>query len=104
MIQRFNRISLWWGIPGCSIQIVGAMLHISQDAWLPPNAFLTIGIHLMWIGTLTLLVGAANYAKAKGRSPAWCLFGLLGFPGVIVMVIVLASLQDLSSDGRAVTG
>ena len=42
------------------------------------------------LGTLFLLVGLAYYARAKGRSPWWCLFAFLSLIGLIV----LACLED----------
>ena len=77
MIAKFNNISLAIGIPGFILQTVGAGIRVAGvlDFW-----FL---VYLL--GTILLLAGLAYYAKAKGRSPAWCLFAFLSFIGLIVL-------------------
>jgi hypothetical protein len=49
-----------------------------------------LGRLLMVLGTVTLLVGLAYYAKAKGCSAWWCLFAFLS----IIGLLVLACLKD----------
>ena len=104
MIERFNRISLYWGIPGAVLQILGGAIQATRRLWMPPNADTAIGAYLLLLGTLLLLMGFASYTKAKGRSTAWCLFALLGLPGWILLVTVLSNLKDLSQDRTAATG
>lgn len=104
MIQRFNRASLYWGVPGVVLQILGVLIQVAHRIWGPPNTEIWIGMFLLMIGTLLLLVGLAYYAKAKGRSPAWCLLAFLGLPGWIAMVLILSSLPDLSEGQRLTTG
>jgi hypothetical protein len=81
MIQKYNNISLAWGIPGIVLQ--GAGKEISQPI-------------VLIVGTVLLMIGLAYYAKAKGRSAAWCLMGLLS----IIGLIVLACLKDLEKEGN----
>jgi hypothetical protein len=81
MIQRLNRISLAWGIPGILLQNGG--YFIRQPL-------------VMVLGTVLLIVGLAYYAKAKGRSAAWCLMGFLS----IIGLIVLACLKDRAKEGE----
>ena len=100
MIQRYQRASLTWGVPGAVLQVLGGVIHATQHMWSPEGAVTTIGYPILILGTLFLLMGLANYAKAKGRSTAWCLFALLGVLGWIVLTIVLSNLKDRASDER----
>lgn len=43
-------------------------------------------IHLIYLGTILLMVGLLLSAKAKGRSPLWGGMGLFSIIGVIVLV------------------
>lgn len=79
MIAKYNNISLTCGIPGIILQIAGRL--IGQPV-------------VIIAGTVLLMVGLAYYAKAKGRSPAWCLMGFLSLVGLIV----LACLKDCSKN------
>ncbi len=79
MIKEYNNISLTWGIPGIALQIAGNV--IGQPL-------------ILVLGTVLLMIGLAYYAKAKGRSPAWCLMGFLS----IIGLIVLACLKDLEKE------
>jgi hypothetical protein len=82
MNKRYNRISLAWGISGILLQVVG--LGIEQPL-------------VTLLGTVLLVVGLAYYAKAKGRSAAWCLMGFLSIIGLIVLVC----LKDRSKEGES---
>jgi hypothetical protein len=75
MIRKYNNISLALGIPGLVLQVAGKLME--------NNAVLVVGL-------LLLLAGFAYYAKAKGRSPAWCLLAFLS----IIGLIILACLKD----------
>ena len=79
MIKKYNNISLAVGIPGLLLQIVGNVAG---------QPLVTI------LGTILLLVGLAYYAKAKGRSKAWCLMAFLSLIGLIV----LACLKDKAKE------
>jgi hypothetical protein len=83
MIVRYNRISFVWGVPGIILQVVGQVM--SQSA-----ASHDTGIGILGLGTLLLLVGLAYYARAKGRSPLWCLMAFLS----VIGLLVLATLSD----------
>ena len=80
MVRKYNSISLTLGVPGIVLQIVGIANGHSSP----------FGDPLLLLGTILLLVGFAYYAKAKSRSPLWCLVAFLG----IIGLIVLASLKD----------
>jgi hypothetical protein len=73
MIAKYNNISLLLGIPGLVIQMAGAVK--SNPA-------------LFVIGTILLITGFSFYAKAKGRSPAWGLFGLLSWVGILILALL----------------
>lgn len=92
MIKRYSNISLAIGAPGLLLQSFAA-----SYTW-PPSLVLT-GNLLLLAGTALLLAGLAFYAKAKGRHPAWGLFGLLSIVGVIVLGI----LPDRSAQSAAQT-
>jgi len=85
MIKRYNNLSFVFFVPGIIGQIAGAILLQNNQA---------IGLVLALIGTAGAMTGFALYAKAKGQSPAWCMAGLLGFPGLLL----LALLKDRSGD------
>lgn len=52
------------------------------------------------IGIAVVVVGLANYAKSKGRHPAWSLLGLLSCVGVVVVAL----LKDRLDEAGAVAG
>ena len=79
MIAKYNKISLAVGSPGIILQIAGIIMS---------------SLLVQLLGTVLLLVGLVYYAKAKGRSPVWCLFAFLS----IIGLIVLACLKDKSTD------
>jgi hypothetical protein len=96
MDARLNRISLAWGIPGILIQLAGTFVCLfAEDPCIAAVAWLA-----SLAGTALLMVGLAYYARAKGRSPAWCLLGLLGVLGLIGLVV----LKDKSSPAAAPAG
>lgn len=83
MIKRYNNLSFAWAIPGLFVQSTAFFVGSGMDTlWF-----------LVGIGFLT--VGLSYYAKAKGRSPAWCLMGFLS----IIGLVVLACLRDLKKNG-----
>ncbi len=84
MIAKYNNISLLFGAPGIILQSAGTIM---TDGMKNENM---MGLLFLLIGSALLLIGFAFYAKAKGRSPAWCIMAFLSFIGVIV----LASLND----------
>ncbi len=86
MIAEYNTKSFVYGIPGIILQTVGLFIRDSEGLMTP------LGSIIVLCGTGLLLVGFIYYAKAKGRHPAWCLFGFLSLIGLIV----LACLKDKS--------
>ena len=76
MIAKYNKLSFVWAIPGLIIQFAGALIE---------NPLIQL------VGAAFVIVGLSYYAKAKGRTPAWGLMGILS----IVGLIVLACLKDL---------
>ena len=77
LVKKYNNISLIVGIFGIIVQGYGTINDIP---------------FLQLAGSAVLIVAFYYYAKAKGRHPAFCLFGLLS----IVGLFVLASLKDRS--------
>jgi len=88
MIARYNNVSLLFGVPGLVIQMFGWWKRTQGDEGL--------GLLISLAGTVLLFVGLGYYAKAKGRTPVWCLMGLLSLIGFIV----LGALPDLAKDGK----
>lgn len=84
MIKRYNNLSLAIAIPGLIIQVAGRFMMAGPQA--------TLGSLMTIVGTVMLLTGFAYYAKAKGRSPVWCLVAFLS----IIGLIILALLKDKS--------
>ncbi len=81
MIARYNNISLALGIPGLILQIAGNLMRANPDQE-------TLGVVVLLVGTVLLISGLAMYAKAKGRSPAWGLMGLLSLIGLVVLALL----------------
>lgn len=79
MIKKYNNLSLLLGAPGLVLQFIGLGSQGEPE-----------GAAISAIGSLLLIAGLAFYAKAKGRSAAWGLMGLLSLIGLIV----LGSLPD----------
>ncbi len=77
MIKKYNNLSLLIGVPGILVQAFGTIENIPA---------------LLITGTVILLVAFYYYAVAKGRHPAFALFGLFSLIGLLV----LASLKDKS--------
>ncbi len=73
------------GVFGIIVQGYGTITHIP---------------FLQLAGLAVLIVAFYYYAKAKGRHPAFCLFGLLS----IVGLLVLASLKDKSGSEEVSAG
>ena len=70
MIKKLNNKSLLFGVPGLFIQSVGFF-----------------GFPLISIaGTILLIIGLGYYAKAKGHSGYYGLFGLLSWFGILVLI------------------
>ncbi|MEZ6056226.1 MAG: hypothetical protein R3C01_05935 [Planctomycetaceae bacterium] len=77
MIKRYNNISLAVAAPGIIMQVAGRFMMQGEQEVL--GVFTVIG------GTVLVLVGFAYYAKAKGRSPVWCLAAFLSVAGLVIL-------------------
>ena len=73
MIDNYHNLSLVWGVQGIVLQIVGSLMG-------QPLA--------TTFGTVLLMISLAYHAKAKGRSAAWCIMGLLSIFGLVVMIFL----------------
>ena len=90
MDLRINRISLTWGISGLIIQWSYSMLNFLISSPLLDS----LKWPLLIVGTVMLFIGLAYYAKAKGRNPAWGLFGLLSIIGLIILYFLPDKLKS----------
>jgi len=73
-------MSFMLGIPGILVQCLGLYLVEgtgNSRGWL-----------IVAIGVVTFMIGLAFYAKAKARSPWWCLFGLFSLLGMIILALI----------------
>ncbi len=73
-------MSFMFGIPGILIQCFGLYLVEgtgNSRGWL-----------IVAIGVVTFIIGLAFYAKAKTRSPWWCLLGLFSLLGMIILALI----------------
>jgi hypothetical protein len=103
MIARYNTRSFIWAVPGIVMQLIGFvvrmanMQHTSQGQLVTSNLFVdNVGRVVILVGSILLFIGLAYYAKAKGRSPWWCLFAFLSLIGLIV----LACLKDRTEEQK----
>ena len=97
MIDRYNRVSVLFGVPGFLLQVGGNFATVSTaQAGTTTTTLSPLGRLAILAGTALLLVGLAFYAKAKGRHPAWCLMAFLS----IIGLIVLACLEDKTPGRR----
>jgi uncharacterized membrane protein HdeD (DUF308 family) len=80
MIKGYNQMSFALGVPGIILQLVGLYAAMMMgSSW--GAAFIAVGICLF-------IAGLAYYAKAKARSPWWCLLGLLSLLGMIILSLI----------------
>ncbi|MBP7216570.1 MAG: hypothetical protein KBA46_04725 [Candidatus Omnitrophica bacterium] len=70
MEKVLNKKSLAYGVPGLIIQVIGFLVHPL----------------ILFLGTVFLIIGLGYYAKAKGHSGFFGLFGLLSWIGIIVLI------------------
>jgi hypothetical protein len=88
MIKRYNNLSFLYFIPGMILQLVG---YVMTENSAEPNH---LAVALLLIGTVLAFIGFGYYARAKGRSMLWGLFGFLSLVGLLI----LALLKDRSGD------
>ena len=79
MIAKYNRVSLFVGIPGLILKLFGLLFqqtarNIDHDQ---------IGSLLILLGTITLVIGLCFYAKAKGHSARYGIMGIFPVIGII---------------------
>jgi uncharacterized membrane protein YhaH (DUF805 family) len=91
MIKKYNNLSLAYGIPGFVLEIAGRGMWNSRD-----DAVVGLGVFIWFIGIALFMTGLAYYAKAKGRSRAWCLMAFFSCLGLIV----LACLKDMAEEPK----
>ena len=99
MIKKYNNISLLTGIPGLLLQIGGTFVAnsitekatLSQPLTQGQRGAIVLAQFVALAGTVLFFMGLAYYAKAKNRSPWWCLMALLSCLGLLI----LACLKDL---------
>jgi len=78
-------------LSGLAIQTLGNIL----DAWRTQAGFLSSSPWtgaIAAVGALSLILGLYFLARAKNRSPAWALLGLLSFLGCFIV----ATIEDRS--------
>jgi hypothetical protein len=94
MIAKYNRKSLILGVPGlllqfgCIFESNSIAANIKGTGPLPSIAligFCEVGIV---VGGILLIIGLCFYAKAKGHSAVWGLFGLLSCIGLLVLALL----------------
>ena len=73
MIKKYNRLSLFYGIPGFLLQGL---------VFLPALTFKILGL----LGLVLFIIGLGCYVKSIGHHPAWGLLGLLSWIGIIVIL------------------
>ncbi len=90
MIRRYNNLSFALFLPGAALQIIAMVMKERSGS----EDFSPTSLLLLVVGTLMAIAGLGCYAKAKGRSPLWCLAGMLGIIGILLLSI----LKDESGD------
>lgn len=96
MIAKYNRRSFYWGVPGVLLLIGGIFVLACSSE----TDYIALPIFIVFIvaGRILLLVGLAYYAKAKGRSWAWCFFALLGIIGLIALLLLKDRTESVLSE------
>jgi hypothetical protein len=98
MITRYNNLSLLLGVPGFLLQAAGNVLYMGNQVPTGDPSTRALGQVALLVGTVLLLIGLVYYAKAKGRSPWWCLLAFLSLIGLIA----LACLEDRSRGSKVI--
>ena len=86
MIAKTNGTWSTLNVTGFLLQIAGRIIGAE------------IGLFLILLGTILLVAGIAEYAKAKGRSPTWGLLGLFGLIGMGVLRLIKDKSVDVSDN------
>jgi hypothetical protein len=90
-----ERRSLTLGVPGVILQVIGALVFFN---WTSGLGSYIAAITLLTAGAALITWGLVYYAKAKRRHPAWAAFGLLGFPGLILLQLLPEISQEESEE------
>jgi hypothetical protein len=83
MISKYHRKSLWIGIPGLILPVIGVAVAEGGT----PDAGLWSGL-IGLFGAILIVIGLCYYAKAKGYSAVFGLFGLLSCIGVLILALM----------------
>ncbi len=84
MIEKHNRTSLRWGIPGIILGNGGPMISMIWES----EALVWLGSVCALGGMAMLFVGFVYYLKAKQQHPAWALTAFLSLIGIICMALL----------------
>ena len=91
--ERYRRLGSWFRVGGVVLQLA-PVLWLVMGIWgIVPDPetssagqlVLVLAVALCVLGVVLMFVGFALYAMEKGRSPAWCAAGFLGFLGIIIL-------------------
>jgi hypothetical protein len=80
MLKSYNHMSFALGIPGIILQVCG-LYGMAGLGNMRASIFIVFGACLF-------IAGLAYYAMAKGKSPWWCLLGLLSLLGMIILAFI----------------
>ena len=84
MIAKYNRRSLYWGVPGLLSSIVWPiMFSVWED-----EASVLVGAIVGLTGLVMLFIGFGYYAKAKEQHPAWAGMAIISLLGFIVLALL----------------
>ena len=84
MIAKYNRRSLYWGVPGLLSSIVWPiMLGVWEE-----EANVLVGAIVGLTGLVMLFIGFGYYAKAKEQHTAWAALALLPWIGIMGLALL----------------
>ncbi len=94
--QRNDWMGWFWGI-----NIVGAVIITATEASGAPVSF-GIKFAAYCVGSIANVVTIYYWAKYKGQSGAWGIWGLFWVPGFLIAAIALASMPVKSLDNEGI--
>jgi predicted Zn finger-like uncharacterized protein len=90
--RHYQRLSLYYGGAGAVLQCSPLLLvaiaesHRAAGSDDPPHAAWVVLVGLLFIiGTGLIFPAFAYHAKSRGHSPLWCLAGVLGAFGLLIV-------------------
>lgn len=95
--QRYKVLGVRYRVGGIFLQLLPAfiaalMANTSAGSWLDSeqamDGFMAVCGLIVVLGVGVFTAGLAYYAMFKGRSPHWCVAGLFGIPGLLVLMIL----------------